>query len=394
MNKLTIEDLNVKGKRVLLRVDFNVPLDHKQKVTDDTRITAALPTINYLLSNGARIILLSHLGRPKGKFTEAFSLRPVAEVLEKKLNKRIGFSPAIIGPAAQSAIDCLEDGQCVLMENIRFFPEEEKNDPQFSKKLASLADLYVNDAFGTAHRAHASTAGVAKYFENASCGYLIQKELNFLGNISKSPESPFCAIIGGAKVKDKIMVISRLMDKADDILIGGGMAYSFLKMKGHQVGTSILDEEHFKLVEELFKKAEETNKNIHLPVDHIVAKEFSNDAEKMETSIEIPDRFMGLDIGPKTIENYLSVIAKAKTIFWNGPMGVFEMKNFQKGTFEIAKGMAANPNITVVGGGDSVAAVNKINKADDMSHVSTGGGASLEFLEGKILPGIEALAEK
>ena len=394
MNKLSIENLAVKNKKVLLRVDFNVPLDDKRNVTDDTRILAALPTIDYLLANGAKVILLSHLGRPKGKVSNALSLRPVAEELGKKLNKHVGFSPTVIGPVAQTAIDCLQSGNCLLMENIRFFPEEEKNDLQFSKELASLADLYVNDAFGTAHRAHASTTGVAKYFKNAACGYLIQNELDFLGRVSKNPDRPFCAIIGGAKVKDKIIVISRLMDKADDILIGGGMAYSFLKVKGNHVGDSILDEDHFNLVEELFKKAQNTSKKIHLPEDHIVARKFDNNAETKEVEVDIPDGFMGMDIGPKTIKNFLSIVAKAKTVLWNGPMGVFEMDRFQRGTFEVAVGMANNPNTTIVGGGDSVAAVNKIEKAGEMSHVSTGGGASLEFLEGKILPGIEALAEK
>ncbi len=394
MNKLTIEDLDVKGKKVLLRVDFNVPLDENRRVTDDTRIRAALPTIKYLLKKGARLILISHLGRPKGKPSDEFSLRPVADALEKVLNKKIVFSPVVLGPVAQTAIDCLKDGDCLLMENIRFFPEEEKNDAQFCKELASLADLYVNDAFGTAHRAHASTTGVARFFENSACGYLMKKELDFLGDLLRKPESPFCAIIGGAKVKDKIQVISSLLDRADHVLIGGGMAYSFLRAKGFQIGNSLLDEEHLDLVDDLFKKAESTGKAIHLPVDHLVSESFNNDGPIKIVEGDIPEGFMGMDIGPKTIEEYLSIIETAKTTFWNGPMGVFEMDNFQKGTFEIAKGMASNQAITVVGGGDSVAAVNRINKAKDMSHVSTGGGASLEFLEGKTLPGIDALTEK
>lgn len=394
MNKLSIEDLAVRDRKVLLRVDFNVPLDGKRNIADDTRIVAALPTIDYLLENGAKVILLSHLGRPQGEVSEALSLRPVAEALGEKLNKHVGFSPTIVGSVAQTAVDCLESGNCLLMENIRFFPEEEKNDPQFSKELASLADLYVNDAFGTAHRAHASTAGVAKYFDNPACGYLMRKELEFLGRVSENPERPFCALIGGAKVKDKITVVSRLMEKADDILIGGGMAYSFLYVGGYRVGNSILDREHFDLVEGLFKKARESGKNIHLPQDHIVARECRSDAETREVDIDIPDGFMGLDIGPKTIRSFLSVIAGAKTTLWNGPMGVFEMDRFQRGTFAIAEGLAENPNTTIVGGGDSVAAVNKIGKAGEMSHVSTGGGASLEFLEGKVLPGIAALAER
>ncbi|MBU3914643.1 phosphoglycerate kinase [bacterium] len=394
MNKLTVEDLDVKGKRVLLRVDFNVPLDNKQQVADNSRILAALPTINYLLNKGARLILISHLGRPKGKVVDELSLRPVAEVLEKVLNRKIVFSPPVLGTIAQAAIDCLRDGDCLLMENVRFFPEEEKNDALFSKELASLVDLYVSDAFGTVHRAHASTVGVAKYFENAACGFLIKKELEFLGNLVNNPLSPFCAIIGGAKVKDKIHVISSLLDKTDDILIGGGMAYTFLKVKGIQIGTSLFDEKSLNLVEDTFKKAEMSGKRIHLPVDHVIAEEFNNEAHSEIVEGDIPDGFMGLDIGPESIEKYLSVINKANTTFWNGPMGVFEMKKYQKGTYEIARGMAANKGVTVVGGGDSVAAVNRINKSKEMSHVSTGGGASLEFLEGKQLPGIEVLAEK
>lgn len=394
MNKLTIEELDVKGKKVLLRVDFNVPLNENGKVTDDTRIVAAIPTINYLLNKGAKLILASHLGRPKGKPSDKFSLRPVAEVLSKKLNKHVGFSPNIIGPVTKTAIDCLNDGDCLLLENMRFYTEEEKNDPQFSRELASLVDLYVNDAFGTAHRAHASTEGVAKYFDNAACGFLIQKELDYLGSVAEKPESPFCVIIGGAKVKDKIKVISRLLDRADDILIGGGMAYSFLKVQGYKIGNSILDEENFDFVKEVFEKIKGTNKRIHLPVDHVVANAFSNEAEIKTVEVDIPDGFMGMDIGPKTVEKYCDVVKNAKTVLWNGPMGVFEMDNFQNGTFEVAKVMAENPNTTVIGGGDSVAAINKINKASEISHVSTGGGASLEFLEGKALPGIEALAEK
>ena len=394
MTKRTIEDIDVKDKKVLLRVDFNVPLDERQKVTDDTRIVKALPTINYLLDKGAKLILISHLGRPKGEASDKFSLRPIVDALEKKLNKNVAFSPTVLGPVAQSAIECLKAGECILLENIRFYPEEEQNDPQFAKELASLADVFVNDAFGTAHRAHASTTGVAKYFDDAACGFLIQKELEFLGTVAKNPDRPFCAIVGGAKVKDKIKVISRLLDKSDDILIGGGMAYTFLKAKGHQIGNSILDDEHLDLVKELYQQAADQNKNIHTPVDHIVANEFNNDAEIKSVEIDIPDGFMGMDIGPKSVENFLTIIEKSKTVLWNGPMGVFEMSNFQNGTFKIAEGMANNPNTTIVGGGDSVAAVNQSQKASKMSHVSTGGGASLEFLEGKILPGIDALSEK
>lgn len=393
MKKRTIEDIDVKDKKVLLRVDFNVPLDDKQKVTDDTRIVKALPTINYLIDHGAKLMLVSHLGRPKGEPSDKFSLRPVVEALEKRLNKNVAFSPTVLGPVAQSAIECLKAGECILLENIRFHAEEEQNDPQFAKELASLADVYVNDAFGTAHRAHASTAGVAKYFDDAACGFLIQKELEFLGTVAENPDHPFCAIVGGAKVKDKIKVISRLLDKADDILIGGGMAYTFLQVKGHQIGNSILDDEHLDLVKDLYRQAADLNKNIHTPVDHIIADAFNDDAEIKSVGVDIPEGYMGMDIGPKTIENFMDIIGKSKTILWNGPMGVFEMSNFQNGTFKVAEGMADNPNTTIVGGGDSVAAVNQTKKADKMSHVSTGGGASLEFLEGKILPGIDALSE-
>ncbi len=394
MNKLTIRDLDVKGKRVLLRVDFNVPLNDEHQVADSTRILSALPTIEYLLKGGARLIILSHLGRPKGKPNDDFSLRPVAEILGDVLSQQVFFSPSLLGSVAESAIDCLKDGDCLLMENVRFYPEEEKNDVQFSKELASLAELYVNDAFGTAHRAHASTEGVTRYFDVAACGFLIEKELSYLGNLIRSPEKPFCAIIGGAKVKDKIQVIGNLLDQADEILIGGGMAYTFLKALGKGIGNSILDSESAELVEKTFQRATELGKAIHLPEDHIVAESFSNDVPTKIVESDIPDGFMGLDIGPKSVARFRSVIDQAKTIFWNGPMGVFEMSNFQQGTFSIAESMASATAVTVVGGGDSVAAVNRIHKADQMSHVSTGGGASLELLEGKKLPGIEALAEK
>ncbi len=394
MNKLTIEDLELKGRRVFLRVDFNVPLDQNRQVTDDNRIIAAIPTIQYLLDHGARLILISHLGRPKGTPSEEYSLRPVAERLEQILKKKVVFSPAVLGPVAETAIDCLSDGDCLLMENIRFFPEEEKNDTQFSKDLASLADVYVNDAFGAVHRAHASTVGVAQYFDQAACGYLIKKELEFLGTITEKPTRPFCAIIGGAKVKDKIQVISNLLDKADTVLIGGGMAYTFLKVQGYQIGDSILDEEHISLVEETLKKAETLKKSILLPNDHLTAASFSNEIEVRTVAGDIPSGLLGMDIGPQTVDTYCNEIAKAGTVFWNGPMGVFEMSNFSAGTFEIARAMAANGGTTIVGGGDSVAAVNKANLAAKMSHISTGGGASLKFLEGKPLPGIAALTER
>jgi len=393
MSKLTIENLDVQGKTVLLRVDFNVPLNEKLEVTDETRITASLPTIQFLLNNGARLVLVSHLGRPKGKRSDNFSLKPVAVALSKHLHQTVNLSNDLLSPSVKSEVESLKDGDCLLMENIRFYPEEEQNDEAFSKMLASLADKFVNDAFGTAHRAHASTVGVAKFFTDAACGFLIKKELEYLENLVMQPQEPFCAIIGGAKVKDKIQVITNLLDKTDQILIGGGMAYSFLKVHGHQIGDSLLDTEHLPLVEETLKKASDHNKKIHLPTDHVTADSFSNDAVIKSVEKNIPTGYMGMDIGPKTIKNYLEIINESKTIFWNGPMGVFEMSHFQEGTFSVARGLAAANAVTVVGGGDSVAAINRIKLADQITHISTGGGASLELLEGKPLPGIEILAE-
>lgn len=393
MNKLSIEELDFQGKKVLLRVDFNVPLDAQQNVTDTTRIAAALPTINHILDKGGKLILVSHLGRPKGKIVEDLSLRPVALALEKLLGKHVAFSPTILGPVAKTAIDCLKNGECLLMENIRFFPEEEKNDPQFCKQLASMVDMYVNDAFGTAHRAHATTEGVAHYFSDAACGLLMKKELEYLGRVMANPQSPYVAILGGAKVKDKITVLSALLDKADEIIIGGGMAYTFLKAQGENIGSSILDEGHLELAKEILEKSKKLGKKIHLPIDHVVAEKLDENAQSHITK-NIDVGYMGLDIGPETIQNYLKAIALAKTVIWNGPMGVFEMKKFQAGTFEIAQGLAKSEAITIVGGGDSVAAVKTIKVADKITHVSTGGGATLEFLEGKQLPGVEALAEK
>ena len=393
MNKLTIDSLDVKGKKVLVRVDFNVPLNESLEVSDDTRIVASLPTIRFLIGKGARLILVSHLGRPKGKPSDQLTLRPVADALGKLLGQPVYFSPVVIGPEASAIVDSLKDGECLLMENIRFHPEEEKNDESFAKALASLADKFVNDAFGTAHRAHASNVGVAGFFKDAACGFLIKKELEYLGNLVLRPQKPFCAIIGGAKVKDKIQVIANLMEKTDHILIGGGMAYSFLKVLGHEIGNSILDTDSLTFVKEMLKKSSDRGMKIHLPKDHVVADDFSNNASIKTVDQDIPEGFLGMDIGPETIKDYLEIIVQSKTVFWNGPMGVFEMSNFQEGTYKIARGLASAEAISVIGGGDSVAAVNKIGIADQITHISTGGGASLELLEGKPLPGIEILAE-
>ena len=394
MDKLSIEDINVKGKKVFLRVDFNVPLDENQKITDPTRILFALPTIKYLINQGAKLILASHLGRPKGSPVVNLSLRPIANYLEQVINIQVRFCPTILGEVTKAAINTLNNGECLLLENLRFFPEEEENDPLFSKELASLAELFVNDAFGTAHRAHASTYGVAKYFDNAAAGKLMQKELKYLSSLVDKPKRPMTAILGGAKVQDKIKVIMRLLEKADEIIIGGGMAYTFLKAQNHTIGNSMIDLESLDMVTEILKKAQQLNKNIYLPMDHIITDAFKIDANIRKSDIDIPDNWMGLDIGKKTIESYCSVIRKSKTVVWNGPMGVFEMKPFQEGTFGIAKETAKCKGITVIGGGDSVSAVNKIKLAKKVSHISTGGGASLELLEGKELPGISALGDK
>ena len=394
MNKLTLEDLDVKDKRVLLRVDFNVPLDDKQRVDDDTRIRAAIPTIENLTARGAKVILVSHRGRPKGKPVEEFSLRPVADALEKILGEPVSFSPDLFGPVAEAAIENLKSGHCLLLENIRFYPEETSNDVQFSKELASLADHFVMDAFGTCHRAHASTAGVAKFFEKPACGFLLKKELEYFGGLVNNPGRPFVTITGGAKVSDKIQLLDRLLDISDHLIIGGGMAYSFLKAQGHRVGNSLVELDHMDTVHKVLAKAKELGKGIHLPVDHVVAKEFAEDATFKIVGQDIPDGLMGLDIGPQSIKNFSELIGEAKTIFWNGPMGVFEWENYSRGTFGIADAVAANDGITVVGGGDSVNAVKKAGLSDKMSHVSTGGGASLEFIQGNQLPGVEALAEK
>ncbi len=394
MAKKTVQDVDVKGKRVLVRVDFNVPLDNG-KVADDKRITAAMPTIQYLLDNNARVILCSHLGRPKGERKMEFSLAPVAARLGELLpGVKIAFAEDCIGKDAADKAMALKDGEILLLENLRFHKEEEKNDPAFAKELASLAELYVSDAFGTVHRAHASTAGVAAYLP-AVAGFLIGKELGFMGNALEHPERPFVAILGGAKVSDKIGVIKNLLEKCDSLIIGGGMAYTFFKAQGYEIGTSLLDAESIELAKELMADAEKRGVKLLLPVDTVVATEFAAEAEyKTVPSNAIPEGWMGLDIGEKTREFFANEIKSAKTVIWNGPMGVFEFPNFAKGTAAVAEACAECDGTTIIGGGDSASAVKKLGFASKMSHISTGGGASLEFLEGKVLPGVAALNDK
>lgn len=393
--KKTVKDVDVRSKRVLVRVDYNVPLDANGNVSDDKRITASLPTINYLLEQGARIILCSHLGRPKGEVKKEFSLAPVAKRLKELLpNVNIYFASDCIGEEAQQKAAALKDGEILLLENLRFHKEEEKNDPEFAKKLASLAEIYVNDAFGTVHRAHASTAGVAAYLP-AVAGFLIGKELSIMGGALENPERPFVAILGGAKVADKIGVITNLLNKCDTLLIGGGMAYTFFKAMGYEIGDSLLDAESIDLAKQLMETAKEKGVKLLLPVDTVVAKAFAADAEHMTVAANaIPAGWQGLDIGEKTRELFAAEIKNAKTVIWNGPMGVFEFPEFAKGTEAVAKACAECGGTTIIGGGDSASAVKKLGYADKMTHISTGGGASLEFLEGKVLPGVAALNDK
>ena len=396
MNKKTIEDIAVKGKRVLVRCDFNVPLDGKT-ITDETRINGALPTIKYLIDNGAKVILCSHMGKPKGEPKPELSLAPVAESLSKKLGKDVIFAADdnVVGENAKKAVAEMKDGDVVLLENTRYRAEETKNIDEFSKELASLADVFVNDAFGTAHRAHCSNVGVASLLDDAVAGYLIEKEIAFLGNAVNNPERPCVAILGGSKVSSKISVINNLLEKVDTLIIGGGMAYTFFKAKGYETGTSLLEEDYVEYAKEMLEKAEAKGVKLLIPVDTVVAKEFSNDAEfKTVDSSKIEADYMGLDIGEKTVAMFVDAVKDAKTVVWNGPMGVFEMPNFAKGTNAVAKALAEIDAITVIGGGDSVAAVNQAGLGDKMSHISTGGGASLEFLEGKDLPGIVCLNDK
>lgn len=396
LDKKTVRELDVKGKRVLVRCDFNVPMDKEGNITDDRRIKGALPTITYLLKQGAAVILMSHFGRPKGEANPKYSLEPVAKRLSELLDQKVLFADddQVVGEKTVQMASALSEGSVMLLQNVRYRKEEEKNDESFSKELAVLGELYVNDAFGTSHRAHSSTAGVASFLPSAM-GFLIEKELNFMGKAVENAERPFVAILGGAKVSDKIGVIENLIEKVDVLLIGGGMAYTFLKALGYEIGKSLLEADKLDLALNLIEKAKEKKVELLLPVDSVVAKEFAADAEhKTVTNEEIPAEWLGVDIGPKTVALYGSKIKEAKTVIWNGPMGVFEMPAFALGTKEIARALAESQGTTIIGGGDSAAAVEQLGFADKMSHISTGGGASLEFLEGKVLPGIDVLEKK
>lgn len=395
MNKKTIDDIQVKGLRVLVRCDFNVPIQDG-KITDETRIIGALPTINKLISEGAKVILCSHMGKPKGEPKPELSLAPVAESLSKHLGKKVVFAADdnVVGDNAKKAVADMKDGDVVLLENTRYRAEETKNIDTFSEELASLADVFVNDAFGTAHRAHCSNVGVTKYLKTAVSGYLIDKEIKFLGNAVNNPVRPLVAVLGGSKVSSKISVINNLLEKVDTLIIGGGMAYTFMKAKGLNVGESLLEEDYIDYAKEMMEKAENKGIKLLIPVDTVVAQEFSNDAASKVSENGIEDGWMGLDIGPKTVKMFSDALRSAKTVVWNGPMGVFEMPNFAKGTNAIAEVLAELDATTIIGGGDSVAAVNQAGLGDKMSHISTGGGASLEFLEGKELPGIAALNDR
>ncbi|CEO31522.1 phosphoglycerate kinase [Paraclostridium sordellii] len=396
LNKKTIEDINVCGKRVLVRCDFNVPLKDGV-ITDENRLNGAMPTIKYLVDKGAKVILCSHLGKPKGEAKPELSLAPVAKRLSEMLGKEVVFAADenVVGENAKAAVAKMENGDVVLLENTRYRKEETKNEENFSKELASLAEIFVNDAFGTAHRAHCSTVGAGEFLAERACGYLIQKELKFLGEAVANPVRPFTAILGGAKVSDKIAVINELLEKVDNLIIGGGMAYTFLKAQGYEIGTSLVEEDKVEYAKEMMEKAKAKGVKLLLPIDNAVADKFADVKPVITEDANIPSGYMGLDIGPKTIEEYVNTVNASKTIVWNGPMGVFEFENFASGTLAVAKAMAQLTDATtVIGGGDSAAAVNQLGFGDKMTHVSTGGGASLEFLEGKELPGIVALDNK
>lgn len=395
MNKLTIDKVDLKNKRVLVRVDFNVPLDENLNITDDTRIVESLPTIKKIIAEGGKAILMSHLGRPKGGPNPKYSLKPTAKRLSELLGKEVKLAPDCIGEEVKSMVNQMQNGDVLILENVRFHPEEEKNDPVFAKQLAELGDVYINDAFGSAHRAHASTEGVTKFINTNAAGYLMQKELEYLGAAVTNPKRPYTAILGGAKISGKIDVINNLLDKVDTLIIGGGMAFTFFKAQGKEIGKSLLEEEKIELAKEVLQKVKSSGVKFLLPVDVIVASEFKNDSPASIVNVDsIPSDKMGLDIGPETINLFKEEILKSKTVVWNGPMGVFEFDNFAKGTFAIAEALAEATSkgaITIIGGGDSAAAIAKAGLKDKVSHVSTGGGASLEFLEGKILPGVAAL---
>ena len=394
LNKKTVEDIDVAGKRVLVRCDFNVPFDGEGNISDPKRINEAMKTIKYLVDHKAKVILCSHLGRPKGEFNMKYSLAPVAAYLSKALGQEVKMAKDVIGESAKSIAASLQDGEVELLENVRFHKEEEKNDPAFAKELASMAEIYVNDAFGTAHRAHASTAGVADYLP-AVCGYLIQKEISIMGGALADPKRPFVAILGGAKVSDKIGVINNLIDKVDTLIIGGGMAYTFMKSLGYSIGTSICEDDKVEMAKDMMAKAKEKGVAFLIPEDTVIADKYDANAEsKIVPSDSIPDDWMGLDIGPKTREKFAAAIKNAGTVVWNAPMGVSEWEKFAAGTIAVANAVAESGAISIIGGGDSAAAVEKLGFADKMTHISTGGGASLEFLEGLVLPGIACLNEK
>lgn len=395
MKKLSIDNVDLKNKRVLVRVDFNVPLDENLQITDDIRITSSLPTINKIIKEGGKAILMSHLGRPKGKVNPKYSLKPAAERLSILLGKEVRIAPDCTGEEVKTLVNKMSSGDVLMLENLRFHEEEEKNDESFAKQLSELGDVYVNDAFGSAHRAHASTEGVTKYFKICASGYLMQKELDYLGAAVANPQRPFTAVLGGAKISGKIDVITNLLGKVDKLLIGGGMAFTFLKAQGKEIGKSLLEEEKLSLAKEVLEKAKTSNVKFLLPVDFVVADEFKNESPSIIVNANsIPSDKMGLDIGPETIKLFKQELENSKTIVWNGPMGVFEMDNFAKGTFAVAQVLAdvtVKGAVTIIGGGDSAAAISKAGLEDKVSHVSTGGGASLEFLEGKVLPGVDAL---